>query len=125
MRKACQGPVGWMNVNLRTTLLKIIKRAGLAQWPRLFHYLRISRQTEWAETFPAHVVCDWLGNSEAEAMKHYLQTTDDHFSRAAGESPKAKQSRAADDDDDDPANPKADARSKAKQKAKQSGAAKS
>ena len=56
-------------------------------------------------------------------MKHYLQTTDDHFSRAAGGSPKAKQSRAA-DDDDDPANPKADARSKAKQKAKQSGAAK-
>ena len=123
MRKACRGPGGWMNVNLRTTFLKIIKRAGLAQWPRLFHNLRSSRQTELAETFPAHVVCDWLGNSEAVAMKHYLQTTDDHFSRAAGGSPKAKQSRAA-DDDDDPANPKADARSKAKQKAKQSGAAK-
>jgi hypothetical protein len=72
--------------------------------------------------FPAHVVRDWLSNSEAVAMKHYLQTTDDHFSRAAGGFPKAKQSRAA--DDDDPANPKADARSKAKQKAKQSGAAK-
>jgi hypothetical protein len=109
-----------MNVNLRTTFLKIIKRAGLAPWERLFHNLRSSRQTELAETFPAHVVCDWLGNSEAVAMKHYLQTTDDHFSRAAGGSPKAKQSRAA-DDDDDPANPKADARSKAKQ----SGAAKS
>ena len=123
MRKAYRGPGGWMNVNLRTTFLKIIKRAGLAQWPRLFHNLRSSRQTELAETFPAHVVCDWLGNSEAVAMKHYLQTTDDHFSRAAGGSPKAKQSRAA-DDDDAPANPKADARSKAKQKAKQSGAAK-
>ena len=123
MRKACRGPGGWMNVNLRTTFLKIIKRAGLAQWPRLFHNLRSSRQTELAETFPAHVVCDWLGNSEAVAMKHYLQTTDDHFSRAAGGSPKAKQSRAA-DDDDAPANPKADRRAEAKQKAKQSGAAK-
>jgi len=90
MRKACQGPGGWMNVNLRTTFLKIIKRAGLAPWERLFHNLRSSRQTELAETFPAHVVCDWLGNSEAVAMKHYLQTTDDHFSRAAGESPKGE-----------------------------------
>ena len=123
MREACRGPGGWMNVNLRTTFLKIIKRAGLAQWPRLFHNLRSSRQTELAETFPAHVVCDWLGNSEAVAMKHYLQTTDDHFSRAAGGSPKAKQSRAA-DDDDAPANPKVDRRAEAKQKAKQSGAAK-
>ena len=123
MRKACRGPGGWMNVNLRTTFLKIIKRAGLAPWERLFHNLRSSRQTELAETFPAHVVCDWLGNSEAVAMKHYLQTTDDHFSRAAGGSPKAKQSRAA-DDDDAPANPKADRRAEAKQKAKQSGAAK-
>jgi hypothetical protein len=25
--------------------------------------------------------CDWLDNSEDAASKHYLQTTDDHFTR--------------------------------------------
>jgi hypothetical protein len=29
-----------------------------------------------------HVVCAWIGNSQAVAAKHYLQVTDDHFSKA-------------------------------------------
>jgi hypothetical protein len=29
-------------------------------------------------TFPARVVCEWMGNSEAVARKHYLQVTDDN-----------------------------------------------
>jgi hypothetical protein len=29
-----------------------------------------------------HVVCQWIGNTEAIAAKHYLQVTDDHFSKA-------------------------------------------
>jgi hypothetical protein len=37
-----------------------------------------------AEQFPSHVVCDWLGNSEDIARKHYFQTTDDHFAQAIG-----------------------------------------
>lgn len=40
------------------------------------------------EDFPAHVVCAWIGNSEAVARKHYLQLTDDHFAKAVGEVPK-------------------------------------
>ena len=74
-----------------TTFEKIIKRASLTPWPRLFHNLRSSRQTELAESFPSHVVCDWLGNSEDIARKHYFQTTDDHFARAASDDSKAKQ----------------------------------
>jgi hypothetical protein len=35
-----------------------------------------------AEEFPIHVVCDWIGNTQAVATKHYLQTTDEHFTRA-------------------------------------------
>ena len=123
MRKPRQGPGGWMNVNLRTTFLKIIKRAGLAPWDRLFHNLRSSRQTELAETLLAQVVCDWLGNSEAVAMMHYLQTTEEHFSRAVGRTPTPRQV-ATDADDNATANPNVDIRSKAKQKAKQSGAVK-
>ena len=68
--------------NLRTTFQKIIARAGLTNWPKLFQNLRASRQTELAERFPTHVVCGWMGNSPKVAQKHYLQTTDEHF-RAA------------------------------------------
>ncbi len=72
------------NQNLRTQLTKIIKRAGLEPWPKLFHNLRSTRETELAETYPLHVVCAWIGNSQPIAAKHYLQVTDDHFSQAAG-----------------------------------------
>ncbi len=68
--------------NLRTTMLKIIRRAGLEPWERVFHNLRASRQTELSKTFPAHVVCGWLGNTEAVAGEHYLHTTNDDFERA-------------------------------------------
>jgi len=68
--------------NLRTTFLKVIERAGLKPWPKLFQNLRASRQTELEETFPTHVVCKWMGNSPKVAQKHYLQVTDSHFEKA-------------------------------------------
>ncbi len=71
------------NVNLRTQLLKIIRRAGLESWPKLFHNLRATRQTELAKEYLAHVVCSWLGNTQGVAMKHYLQTTEEHFKKTA------------------------------------------
>lgn len=69
-------------VNLRTHLLRIIRRAALKPWPKPFHNLRASRETELAETYPIHVVCDWIGNTARIADKHYLQVTDDHFGTA-------------------------------------------
>jgi integrase len=72
------------SANLRTQLNRILKRACLKVWPRLFHNLRATRQTELTEDFPSHVVCKWLGNSEDVARAHYLQVTDDHIRRAAG-----------------------------------------
>ena len=71
------------NINLRTQLKRIIIRSGLAPWPKLFQNLRSTRQTELSEQFPQHVVCDWIGNTNAVAAKHYLQVTDDHFLKAA------------------------------------------
>ena len=68
--------------NLRTQLQRIIRRAGLEPWPKLFQNLRSTRQTELEETFPSHVVCEWIGNSRAVAAKHYLQVTEDHFLKA-------------------------------------------
>jgi len=76
------GMLNGINVNWRTQLLRILRRAGVRPWPRLFHALRASCQTDLAGRFPAHVVCDWLGNSLAVAREHYLQVTDDHYEQA-------------------------------------------
>ncbi len=67
----------------RKTFTAILRRAGVIQWPRLFHNLRATRQTELTKDYPSHVVCAWLGNSETVAAKHYLRVTDDDFRRAA------------------------------------------
>ena len=71
------------NPNLRTQLERIIRKAGLNPWPRLFQNLRSTRETELAEGYPIHVVCAWIGNSRAVAAKHYLQVRDEDFARAA------------------------------------------
>jgi integrase len=82
-REAAMGPRGWQNCNLRTQFQRIMKRAGCAPWPRLFHALRSSRETELANEYPLHVVTAWLGNTPKIAMKHYLMVTDGDFERAA------------------------------------------
>ncbi len=56
--------------NLRTRLQKIIRRAGLEPWPKLWQNLRATRETELAEIFPVHVVSAWIGNSVTVAAKH-------------------------------------------------------
>jgi len=71
------------NANLRTQLERIIKRAGLKTWPKLFQNMRASRETELAQDYPMHVVCAWIGNSQAVAAKHYLQVREEDFQRAA------------------------------------------
>lgn len=71
--------------NLRTQFERIIQRAGLKPWPKLFQNLRSSRETELLEKFPIQSVTAWIGNSEAVAKKHYLQVTDAHFDRASSE----------------------------------------
>ena len=73
---------GWRNINMRTQFERILKRANLKPWKRLFHSLRASRETELAGKFPLHVVTGWFGNSQRVAIKHYLQITDDDFERA-------------------------------------------
>ena len=73
------------NANLRTQLERIMSRAGVKPWPRLFHNLRSTRQTELEDRFPSKAVCEWMGNSQKVARDHYLQTTDEHFARAAAE----------------------------------------
>ncbi len=93
-REAAMGPNGWLNANLRTTFAKIIKRPGLEPWPRIFHNLRAIRETELVEEFPVQVVTNWLGNTPAIAMRHYLMTADAHFDNALGGTDEAAQKAA-------------------------------
>ena len=68
---------------LARRVLELIEAAGLKPWPRLFHNLRASRESELLEQFPQKDVLLWIGNTEAVAMKHYAITRDETFARAA------------------------------------------
>jgi len=83
-RRASQGPNGWANANLRTTFEKLIRRAGLAPWPKLFHNMRASCETDLMANHPIHVVTAWIGNTPKIALGHYLQTLDTDFQKAVG-----------------------------------------
>ncbi|WP_172991946.1 tyrosine-type recombinase/integrase [Lacipirellula parvula] len=72
--------------SVRDPLKTAIKRAGLEVWPRLWHSMRATRQTELEDRFPSHVVCKWMGNSKEVAREHYLTVEPHHF--AAGAEPK-------------------------------------
>jgi integrase len=78
--------------NLGTEGKRIVRRADLKPWPKLFQNLRSTRETELAEEFPMHVVCAWIGNSQPIAAKHNLQVTCEHFERAS--SPETDESKA-------------------------------
>lgn len=72
-------------VNLRTQMTKIIKRADLKEWPKLFQNMRSTRETELFKLTCGNIkaVCNWLGNSPAVAMKHYAQVTEADMREAA------------------------------------------
>ena len=83
-----------MTANLRTPFEKIVRRAGLEPWPRLFNNLRASRETELVEKYPVQAVTSWLGNTPSVALRHYLMTTDEHFAAAVKGETKAAQNTA-------------------------------
>ena len=68
--------------NLRKQMSGLIRRSGMAVWPKLFQNIRSSRQTELEERFPRKTVCCWMGNSETVADQHYLQVLEEHYERA-------------------------------------------
>lgn len=71
--------------NMRTYFKKIIFLAGLEEWPRLFHNLRGSRDTELFSAYPEYVATAWMGHSKKVAFKHYLHPTDTDFQKALAE----------------------------------------
>lgn len=69
--------------NLRQWFMQLLKRNGLTPWPKLFHALRASRQTDLMKAgFPQHVINKWIGNSRAVAEEHYLMVTEADYAKA-------------------------------------------
>jgi integrase len=71
--------------NLRTHLERLIVRAGVTPWPKLFVNLRSSRETELLAKYPVADVCRWMGHSPTVAAKHYAQARPEIADRAAVE----------------------------------------
>jgi integrase len=68
--------------NLRTQMIRILKKAAITPWPKLFQNLRSSRQSELIKVHSMEVACEWIGNTPAVALKHYLQITDEDYAKA-------------------------------------------
>jgi hypothetical protein len=83
-RAASNTAMGWKNANLRSEMTRPLRRAGVSGWPRLFHSMRASRQTELQRELPLHLTCFWLGNSPRISQQSYLLVTEDDFSKTAG-----------------------------------------
>jgi integrase len=97
-RNRCDsGMSNGITTNWRTQFERIIRKASVKQWPRLFHNLRLSCQTDLANRFPGHVVCEWLGNSMAVAREHYLQITEAHYLAATVPKPTQNPTQTAAD----------------------------
>jgi integrase len=68
--------------SLRNRFVRILKKAGIAKenlWPRLWHNLRASRDTELSATLPAHEVAALMGNSPKVSNEHYKMMSPEHF----------------------------------------------
>jgi integrase len=63
-------------------VLRACRAAGVEPWPRPFHAMRASCETDWAARFPLADVAAWLGHTRTVAAKHYLRPTDATFAAA-------------------------------------------
>ncbi len=67
---------------LTNRLKRVLRRLGVEPWPKPFHNLRATRQTELGDLYPAHVVNAWIGNTKDVAEKHYYRVTKEHIQSA-------------------------------------------
>jgi integrase len=88
-RERATGDDGWAGANMRTTFAKIVRRAGVEPWPRLWHSLRASCESDLAQSFPLATVTKWLGNTPSVALRHYVDPTEAAFDHALALRPAA------------------------------------
>lgn len=68
---------------LRNRVERLCIKCGIVPWPKIWQNMRSTRETELLDQgYPIHVVCQWIGNSPAIALKHYTQVAKEHVTRA-------------------------------------------
>jgi hypothetical protein len=67
---------------LRQRVYRALDKLGLERWPRVFHSLRATRQTQLKDLFGEHAACEWIGNSRDEFRQSYELIPDEIFTRA-------------------------------------------
>ena len=68
----------------RRQINRILQRAKVAAWPKLWQSLRQSCEKEWAMSFPQYAVSKWIGHSITVSGRHYANSVPDElFERAA------------------------------------------
>jgi integrase len=55
---------------------KLLTLVNIKPWPRLWHSMRATRETELIKAYGINAACLWLGNSERVALKHYSLVDD-------------------------------------------------
>lgn len=83
--KAQQGPLFPSlpsSVNLRNRFQRMMAKAGVAPWPRLFQNLRASFATDLVEHVPSHMAAAWCGHTVAIQQSAYMIQRDTHFKSA-------------------------------------------
>lgn len=70
------------SVNLRSRFQRMLTKAGVTPWPRLFQNLRASFATDLVERFPSHVAAAWCGHTVATQQSAYMIQRDAHFKAA-------------------------------------------
>ena len=78
--------------NLRIRFIKIVERAELKKWPKLFQTLRSSRENQWkSEGIAEATYSAWLGHSIQVSRKHYVQPLDGEFDQVTQNQKKLSQ----------------------------------
>ena len=79
-RSQAEGPDGWKNCNLRTRFFKMVRRAGYESWPKPFHAMRASFETDLIDAGEnIHDVAGVLGHSPEVALEHYVRMRKDNL----------------------------------------------
>jgi hypothetical protein len=78
------------DTNLRTTFEKIILKAGVTPWPKLWQNLRTSGATDFARRSAAHVAAAICGHTVEIAKEHYWQVDDSDLDALIAIAPEAK-----------------------------------
>ncbi len=67
---------------LRRRVYRAIDELGLERWPRVFHSLRATRQTELIASVGEKAACDWIGNTTEVARRNYELIPDETYAQA-------------------------------------------